>query len=446
MLVEFTVSNFLSFEKETSFDMRAGKVRNFNDRIFNDGKSKILKFSSIFGSNGSGKSNFVKAIDFSKNYIIKGIDRATIQQYYKLNSTCKDAPTKFEYKIKLNGKTFTYGFEIILSKNEILKEWLLHNSNTENLIFIHDRTENSFNLGKYFKNTELKEKLKSYSDTFDSSNNKLFLSAVSRYNNLFVEFEEAKILRKVFGWFLGKLKVKLPDSTISDYTYFLSEKNMESVLKLFHDFDLSISAYEFIKCPKEHIAMRLPKEIFDDFISTLEKDLLKSSNSENTIMFGLGDDFYIAKSLDEQIIFETIQFYHDDNKDVPFSISEESDGTKKILKLLEILFQDEDDTTYVIDEIDRCLHPLLTYNFINAFLEKAKSNNLQLIVTTHESVLLDFQLLRKDEVRLVTKSKGSSIIESIGDTQIRSDKKLIKEYLLGTKGVPNIKNNAYINS
>jgi len=40
---------------------------------------------------------------------------------------------------------------------------------------------------------------------------------------------------------------------------------------------------------------------------------------------------------------------------------------------------------------------------------------------------------------------GSSRIESIGDTQIRSDKKLVKEYLLGSKGVPNIKDNAFSN-
>lgn len=445
MLIEFKVSNFLSFEKEEIFDLSAGKGRNFNERVFQDNKSKILKFSALFGANGSGKSNFVKAIQFSRSYITRGNNRATIQKFYKLKPEYKETPSLFEYKIKLNNLTYTYGFKIILSKNEIINEWLLLNNKNNELIFEHDRANNIFNLGKYFKSGSLQEKLRLYSESLDSGNNSLFLSSISRYNNLFAEYEEAVILRNVYNWFSNKLKIKFPDRFITNYAYFMSEKNLDKVLNFFKDFDISISSYKFIQCSKEHIAMKLPKEIFDDFISTLEKDLLSNEDNEgNTAMFGLEDDFYIAKVLNEQIVFETIQFYHE-NTDVPFSISEESDGTKKILKLLEILFQDEEDIVYIVDEIDRCLHPLLTYNFVNAYLNKASQNNCQLVVTTHESLLLDFNLLRKDEVRLVSKMNGSSIIESIGDTQIRSDKKLVKEYLLGNKGVPNIKNNAFSN-
>lgn len=445
MLIEFKVSNFLSFEKEEIFDLSAGKGRIFNERVFQDNKSKILKFSALFGANGSGKSNFVKAIQFSRSYITRGNNRATIQKYYKLKPEYKETPSLFEYKIKLNNLTYTYGFKIILSKNEIINEWLRLNNKNNELIFEHDRANNIFILGKYFKSSSLQEKLKLYSESLDSGNNSLFLSSISRYNNLFAEYEEAVILRNVYNWFSNKLKIKFPDRFITNYAYFMSEKNLDKVLSFFKDFDISISSYKFIQCSKEHIAMKLPKEIFDDFISTLEKDLLSNEDNEgNTVMFGLEDDFYVAKVLNEQIVFETIQFYHE-NTDVPFSISEESDGTKKILKLLEILFQDEEDIVYIVDEIDRCLHPLLTYNFVNAYLNKASQNNCQLVVTTHESLLLDFNLLRKDEVRLVSKMNGSSIIESIGDTQIRSDKKLVKEYLLGNKGVPNIKNNAFSN-
>ena len=71
MLIEFKVSNFLSFESEITFDLSAGKGRNFTERIYQDNNSKILKFSSLFGANGSGKSNFVKAIYFSSSYITR---------------------------------------------------------------------------------------------------------------------------------------------------------------------------------------------------------------------------------------------------------------------------------------------------------------------------------------------------------------------------------------
>lgn len=111
-------------------------------------------------------------------------------------------------------------------------------------------------------------------------------------------------------------------------------------------------------------------------------------DENDCVMFGLSDDFYVARLIDGRIHFETIRFYHEGTEE-PFYMYEESDGTKKIFKLLEILFQEDDDIIYVVDEIDRCLHPLLTYNFINAFLEKALTTNCQLIVTTHESLLLD---------------------------------------------------------
>ena len=79
MLIEFRVKNFLSFENEEIFDMVAGKGRNFNERIYRDKYTKILKFASLFGGNGSGKSNFVKAISFSRDYIVRGNDRTIIQ-------------------------------------------------------------------------------------------------------------------------------------------------------------------------------------------------------------------------------------------------------------------------------------------------------------------------------------------------------------------------------
>ena len=90
MLISFKVKNFLSFDSEADFSLVAGKGRSFNERVYKNGNSKILKFSALFGANGSGKSNFVKAILFSKNYIVRGNDRATIRKYNKINPADKE--------------------------------------------------------------------------------------------------------------------------------------------------------------------------------------------------------------------------------------------------------------------------------------------------------------------------------------------------------------------
>ena len=91
-------------------------------------------------------------------------------------------------------------------------------------------------------------------------------------------------------------------------------------------------------------------------------------------------------------------------ENILFNLSEESDGTVRILDLLEVLLAGEG-KTYVIDELDRCLHPSLTYKFVDTFLQLAAQKNIQLIVTTHESRLLDFDLLRRDEIWFVNKRK-----------------------------------------
>lgn len=146
----------------------------------------------------------------------------------------------------------------------------------------------------------------------------LFIKSISKYNNIFTDYEEAVILQDVYNWFNYNLKVKLPDSAVTDYAYFMQEKNTDDILRFFKDFDLSISNYDFIECPKDRIAGRLPKEVFDDLISRIEKDLLNGDDIEsNRVLFGLNDDFFVAKYLDEQVQFETIQFYHE-NTNVPF--------------------------------------------------------------------------------------------------------------------------------
>ena len=110
------------------------------------------------------------------------------------------------------------------------------------------------------------------------------------------------------------------------------------------------------------------------------------------------------------------------------------------MDLIEILLNSED-KVFVIDEIDRSLHPNLTYKFIELFLEIAEQKNVQLIVTTHEDAILDLELLRRDEVWFVEKdNKGKTELYSLEDFGPRFDKKILKAYLEGRYGaIPHFK-------
>ena len=101
--------------------------------------------------------------------------------------------------------------------------------------------------------------------------------------------------------------------------------------------------------------------------------------------------FYIISigNGDESVKAVEIRFRHEFAGRIPFGY--ESDGTQRLFDLLEILLSMHD-RVYVLDELDRRLHPCLTYEFVKMFFRYARNRNVQFIVTSHESRLLDFDL------------------------------------------------------
>lgn len=87
----------------------------------------------------------------------------------------------------------------------------------------------------------------------------------------------------------------------------------------------------------------------------------------------------------------------------------------------------------MVDELERCLHPELTRHFVNLFLEIQKSN--QLIMFTHETHIMDLDLLRKDEIWFVDKKDdNASYLYSLDEFKERKDRKVSKAYFEGRYG------------
>ncbi|MDQ7033693.1 MAG: AAA family ATPase [Anaerolineae bacterium] len=116
-------------------------------------------------------------------------------------------------------------------------------------------------------------------------------------------------------------------------------------------------------------------------------------------------------------------------------VSEESDGTQRLFDIIPGLMDLIDgEKVFIIDELDRSLHPHLTRNILELFL-KGKNNRSQLIVTTHEASLLNLDLLRRDEIWFIEKDRnGKSSAYSLEDFTPRKDKDIRKGYLLGRYG------------
>lgn len=439
MLIRFRVGNFLSFNDNQEFSMIAGKTRNYSDRLYKDDSLKLIKFAAFYGANASGKSNLIKAIDFARVTILREIPSKSIISYSKINNDNKNKNSYFEFEIELNGKYYAYGFEILLSERAIKKEWLyeLFSSKEDKLIFARDIENKSYEISdKYFKTKKLYNNLIVFIDVIKEDSSVLFLHDINEKKvSLYNEFPEVQILKTIYNWFYKDLDVNYANRPLKDSYRNIFDENIScKIQKYLNMFGIGITKVVPHPVSREEIKESLPQFVIDDIIEELKKDNNKIPKKKILLNFSLKGFYLFEKNQNDEITYKVLNFNHGDD-DIAFLLSEESDGTQRLMELLSVLIIEEEGKIFIIDEIDRCLHPLLTKKFISSFLEIAKKKNIQLIVTTHESQLMDLNLLRKDEIWLINKDKyGESTIYSLDEFNERFDKKIVRAYLDGRYG------------
>ncbi len=443
MLIRFNVSNFLSFNEMQEFSMIGGKVRSKCDHLSNDSKLKLLRFAAVFGANASGKSNLISAMDFARTMVISGFPDGHINKYYKNNAENKVIPSYFEFEMKINNKYYSYGFEVILNKSSIVSEWLIELSpdGSDKEIFTRDVANGTYKINNYFKEKNNVNKLDMYAQDVKADGSILFLNIMNTNKpNLYEDNEELSVLRNVYRWIKYQLDINYPDRHVSDYSYFTTEKNTDEICNIIAAFGTGISKFKVVGMSMDRMPETLPKSVLKSIVSKLESnknrvDVVEGRPAPTGILLRGDKGFYIFElDSNDEISVKTIEFEHV-NSSALFTLSEESDGTRRLLDLIEVLLASNSGKIYVIDEIDRCLHPQLTYKLVEEYLKISKNSQRQLIVTTHESHLLDFELLRRDEIWFVNKDKsGHSSLYSLEEYNERFDKKIDKAYLEGRYG------------
>ena len=446
MLIRFNIKNFLSFSerengKTEEFSMLAGKVRSKKEHILEEKEVKLLKFAAVYGANASGKSNLVKALEFMRRTVLSGLPDGHTGMYCKIDPANREKESYFELEFVLNGRYYAYGFEALLSRSNIVNEWLveLTADGREKVIFSRNVTEGTYAFGNGLREKGLTEKLDIYAGDIAEDSSILFLSIMNlNKKSLYLEYEQAAVFQDVYLWVKKSLDVNYPDQPISSYSYMVETENIEKVCRTISAFGTGITGFKLVEVPVENVLKHLSAMGTKDLLDKLEKKISAMKKAEEPrdsgIIMGSKNDFFMLYiEGEENVICKTIEFYHGE-KNILFHLSEESDGTVRILDLLEVLLADEG-KVYVIDELDRCLHPSLTYKFVETYLYLAAQKKVQLIVTTHESRLLDFDLLRRDEIWFVEKRKsGESDIYSLEEYNTRFDQKIDRAYLEGRYG------------
>lgn len=434
MLLRFNISNFLSFDSEQEFSMLAGKVQKFDDRIIKANNNlNILKFCAMYGANASGKSNLIKAVDIAQNIIINGIDGLEQNNLYcKFKKENKDNPSKFEFEIMINDTCYAYGFTANLSTFTILGEWLYELSpQGESMIFQRDMVNNVFESDIIFEEESNKSKFSVYSEDIMNMNNILFLSELNRKNILHPDFE---VFNNVFDWFSDKLKIIYPNTFLGNSFRAFNNDNDISIIKLLDYFDTGITGYKVENSSLEELRKYMELDAYEHFLKFIKKSSESKHEFKAHGILRTSIHLFELHHSNIELKINKLLFKHGAS-DLMFEFGEESDGTRRLIELLDVIHNDNNGMTFLIDELDRSLHPQMTKKFVETFLKVTKNKNTQLFITTHESNLLDLQLLRRDEIWFVERDKNyTSTLKSLDNFKVRYDKKIEKDYLEGRYG------------
>ncbi len=415
MLLQFYFSNYRSFEGEGILDMRASGSNELSSHIRNSLNEKVLPVTAIYGANASGKSSVFEAFQFMAFCVLESLSFSddNKKNSYKLKvdsfkfSDSRDKPSEFEINyIDKKGKKelyYNYGFKI--DNSGILEEYLALNTKTgvkrnEDYTYVFKRERNQklyldSSIEKFRENLEISLKDKTLLVSLGA---KLNIDDFIRVRTWFINAEVINFSNSLYGIFLENT---LPDNIIE------SEKVRKNLVSFINSFDDTIIDIEVEK------------------ISAIDE-----SDSDNYRVF-------------------TVHKSDKGTSTARISMNEESSGTKKMFSLYQTLLDVlEKGTVFFADELDIKLHPLLMRNILLTFTDKEKnSKNAQLIFTTHNTIYMDMDLLRRDEIWFVEKDNGVSKLYSLDDItnekgeKVRKDSNYEKHYLLGNYGaIPNLKN------
>ncbi len=399
MLLRISIQNMLSFYEKTTFDMFPNPKRElFPNHINEEGKILLLKHALIYGANGSGKSNFVKALKFLKSFttdvnFLSAIDLNDF--FFQLVRSNKD-PMKMEIEFFTKGNYYIYEVEIRRSPKDAIKERLYLSGlgeNEDTLIFERD--------GFTVNPTD-------YSDlSTDLLKNNNESSVICLNNKLpFVDDKQGHI-RTVYKWFLTKFDVVTINSKIpfliaemsNDKNLFDYANNLLSSLHITDSLILEETTLEKWMSDRKR-ASKIQQMLDANQIKDHTNLSLFSSGNVNKLNITMKE----GKQIVQEFLFEQLGI---DGYKKKMNIASQSDGTVRLLTLIPALYKASKGNVVVIDEVENSMHPNLIYNLLKYFFNSESKG--QLICTTHLTLFQDQQdLIRPDELWKVEKVNGNS--------------------------------------
>lgn len=428
MLIRFVTSNFLSFSDEIEFSMISGSLKTHKHHVYNLGKLNILKGSALYGANGAGKSNLIKAIDFLQTTVVNGfIPKNIDDKKFKLGSESNSKPIYFEIEFKISKKIYSYGLAI--NNNVVIEESLYESGINKEDILIFERKlsrnkKPSIKMTPKFTKTQKAKLLIELLEENLLKNDELLLSKEDSLKN--------KVISNVNTWFKESLIVIYPHSKFTGLVQMISTSESFKVFanELLETFDTGISHLSTEDADID--------KFFGDDEEKLKKEIIDDLSEDSHVILPYETGAVVVTKENGKYLVKKVISYHKNKEgtNVKFELDEESDGTQRLLDFIpafDVILKRE--LTVLIDEIDHSLHPTLLKTLIQKVMADETTKG-QIIFTTHESNLLDFKIFRQDEIWFAEKNRknGASSLYSLSDFKPRYDLDIRKGYLKGRFG------------
>jgi hypothetical protein len=437
MLIKVSVENFKSFDaKEELTMLSSSKIQTNKSHKIKVRQTNILKNAVVYGANASGKSNLVMAVAFIKSVLMEGLSVNCANDFCRNKVENKERESIFELQFTVGDAFYAYGFSAVLSQRRITEEWLyelLQDGSAHNL-FLREGNDAPV-LGECVKPTIAeKNRFDVYSEDFAGHNTQLFLTEMNRGKKYAVD-SKLKFFSQAFNWIMNNIILINPSIGISNTDAYYSDESLENISKLIKTFDTGVSDIKTKVITVEEMGKMIPADVLSGIFADLRKQMQMTSLPKIQMTWRINDGFFnIRIRENEEPEITTLVLKH--GKSVfDFNFAEESDGTKRLFDLVDMLMTEREDTVYVVDELERSLHPKLTEHFLKLFMEAHERSRMQLIFTTHEDTIMDQELFRRDEIWFVERdADNASRIYSLDRFKERYDKKLSKAYLDGRYG------------
>lgn len=384
MLIQLEIENYASFRNLTRLSFVHAKTEQFDYRlshiqpiITGSLNLPLLNLAIIFGANASGKSNLLEAVEALWKMVVDQETTAIIRPFI-FDERTLNAGTYIELTLLLESKIYRYG--LVVEAGVVLEEWLVlevSGDSPNQMLFYRSGT------------TEL---------TLDENWPPLTdvqLKADRLYLGTLVNMGFAPI-SLLSQWFSQKImKVKMQD------TLLLPQDNYADIFKRYHALFVNL--------------LQLTDPAILDF---------RANTTNNN--------------------FEIRRLYHDyEGKQrmmpnwLPFE-TYVSTGTEHMLSLVTLILDAlEQNKILIIDEWDTHLHHLVARYLLQYIQESA--SHAQFILSSHDILLLDSDLLEPDQIWFVEKNRsGISSLYSIDefmdiDEHFRNNQ-IVRQYLNGRYG------------